>query len=46
LKTPRRGDQGFAQVSKDTSLLSSLPKVFSKETFPIYFPSVVLEVSS
>jgi hypothetical protein len=46
LKTPRRGDQGSTQVSKDPSLLPSLPKVFSKESFPIYFPSVVLVVSS
>jgi hypothetical protein len=46
LKTPTRGDQGSTQVSKDSSLLSSLPKVHSKEFFPIYFPSVVLVVSS
>jgi hypothetical protein len=46
LKTPRRGDQGSTQVSKDPSPLPYLPKVFSKETFPIYFPSVVLVVSS
>jgi hypothetical protein len=46
LKASRRGDQGFTQVSKDSSPLSSLPKVFSKESFPIYFPSVVLVVTS
>jgi hypothetical protein len=46
LKAPRRGDQGSTQVSKDSSLLSSLPKVHSKESFPIYLPSVVLVVSS
>jgi hypothetical protein len=46
LKAPRRGDQGSTQVSKNPSLLPSLPKVFSKESFPIYFPSVVLAVSS
>jgi hypothetical protein len=28
LKAPRRGDQGSTQVSKDSSLLPSLPKVF------------------
>jgi hypothetical protein len=46
VKAPRRGDQGSTQVSKDSSLLPSLPKVYSKEFFPIYFPSVVLVVSS
>jgi hypothetical protein len=45
LKGPRRGDQGSTQVSKDSSPLPSLPKVFSKKFFPIYFPSVVLVVS-
>jgi hypothetical protein len=46
LRAPRHGDQGSTQVSKDSSLLPSLPKVYSKEFFPIYFPSVVLVVSS
>jgi hypothetical protein len=46
VKAPRRGDQGSTQDSKDSSLLPSLPKVYSKESFPIYFPSVVLVVSS
>jgi hypothetical protein len=46
VKAPRRGDQGSTQVSKDSSPLPSLPKVYSKESFPIYFPSVVLVVSS
>jgi hypothetical protein len=45
LKAPRRGDQGSTQVSKDSSPLPSLPKVFSKEFFPIFFSSVVLVVS-
>jgi hypothetical protein len=46
VKAPRRGDQGSTQVSKDSSFLPSLSKVYSKEFFPIYFPSVVLVVSS
>jgi hypothetical protein len=46
LKAPRRGDQGSTHASKDSSLFPSLPKVHSKEFFPIYFPSVVLVVSS
>jgi hypothetical protein len=46
LKAPRCGDQGSTQDSKDPSLLSSLPKEYSKELFSIYFPRVVLVVSS
>jgi hypothetical protein len=46
LKAPRSGDQESTQVSKDLSLLPSLPKVYSKEFFSIYFSSVVLVVSS
>jgi hypothetical protein len=46
VKAPRREDQGSTQVSRDPSPLPSLPKVHSKEFFPIYFPNVVLVVSS
>jgi hypothetical protein len=46
LKASRHGDHGSTQDSKDSSLLSSLPKVYSKELFPIYFSRVVLVVSS
>jgi hypothetical protein len=37
LKAPRHGDQGSTQVSKDSSTLPSLPKVF-KGTFPDLLP--------
>jgi hypothetical protein len=46
LKAPRCGDQRSTQGSKDWSLFPSLPKVYLKELFPIYFPKVVLVVSS
>jgi hypothetical protein len=46
LEAPRCEDQGSIQGSKDWGLLPSLPKVYLKEFFPIYFPRVVLVVSS
>jgi hypothetical protein len=46
LKAPRCEDQGSTRDSKDSSLLPSLPKVYSKEFLLIYFPRVVLVVSS
>jgi hypothetical protein len=42
VKAPRCGDQGSTQVSKDSSPHPSLLKVYSKEFFPIYFPTVGL----
>jgi hypothetical protein len=45
LKAPRRGDQGSTQDSKDSSLLPSPPR-YSNDFFTIYFPRVVLVVSS
>jgi hypothetical protein len=46
LRAPKCGDRRSTQDSKDWSLSLSLPKVSLEESLSIYFPRVVLAVSS